>query len=466
MIMKKRDVDLVQLKTRLIRNFAPAIFAFSLSVLLWFPLGQAAAQPVGKQTAVLTTGKPMPTTTPTAVANLTTTQDQTAVTVDHQQVLSDTMAQLTSAMAANQAALTAIPGSDAYIEPLVVELTELRDENDEALVCITSLGATYNAADILSNLLSPPFDFAATMAAYGSNLGLKFCAPVLVVPPPVTRDQEPGTCYASFYQPRINGEYSNIYGFPFPLDNNITFGPRWGELGTPVTFHWNTDVRISVDHDGEESGSYLRFPVGYNPLIWRGDTLIHPMDYVPLYVPGPGPDADNKVERENLRELIKLGLASFDQSMRQTLNSQTNPHADVYNQQIQYVIVRDLVTPSINFQPGQETITLEAVEPGGLTSGNYLGLLANNLLLEDDCDESPQLSHRTDRFWPLGVTSAITWTVQDEGPNSQGNSNQATAVQYIEIVDTKPPIMVAPAHIVTETNNIPATIKPGLASHF
>jgi hypothetical protein len=246
-----------------------------------------------------------------------------------------------------------LPGAALNQTPSVP--TDLGDwSNEAALACILSLGPILNAATVASVLVKPPpFDFPPSAVAYLSNLSLKFCAPYLNPPPDI--QVNPSNCIATFTQYETAGTYGNIMGFPSPFSDLLP-GTNWGHMGTPVLGHWSTNVAVTSRHAGSLSSDQIRFDTGVNPVVWRGDTLLHPLDLVFVYIPGLGQ------ERETLRTALNAGKFLLDKGLRLIIDAQPNPHG-IYNEEVQYIVVTDFIKPTIS--TSMQAVTIEAIEPGG-----------------------------------------------------------------------------------------------------
>ncbi|HUM67212.1 MAG TPA: Ig-like domain-containing protein, partial [Chloroflexota bacterium] len=417
------------------------IFILFLTALLITPLhlqGQ-----METTTAVATAAVPEP--TPTAAAPLIHIGEQEAVW------------DLWTMKMAEPLAATAV-AANAYPGPLSVEaINDLGDwSNTAALACILPLGGTYNLSFPLT-FLPPPLDFNPSVAAYLANLGLKHCAPYLN-PPPTRTVTNVANCQATFAQTTMSGKYSNLFGFPSPFSEIFPW-TDWGELGTPELVHWSTDVDVSAQHGGHFNGSQITFPTGVNPVVWRGETLIHFMDYVFIYIPGLGQD------RARLRTALSVTRFLGDKTLRFLVAAHPNPHG-IYNEELQYVVVTDFVAPTIG--TSMSNVTIEATEPGGVSRRTYLPVLQRTISVSDNCDPYPRLSSsNAPEFAHVNESYTITWEVRDRGPhNLQGGYNAATLPQTLTVVDTLAPTILAPPPIVTETATIPATINLGHPAVF
>ena len=329
--------------------------------------------------------------------------------------------------------------------------------NEAALACIFTLGPILNASTVASLIVKPPpFDYPPSAIAFMTNLSLKFCAPYVGAPSNITT--APSGCSATFTQYDMSGKYSNIMGFPSPL-SEILPGTDWGDIGTPEVVHWSTDVDVSAKHSGSRQGDQIIFDTGINSIVWRGETLLHPMDLVFIYIPGLGQ------ERETLRTALNAGKFLLDKSLRFIIDAQPNPHG-IYNEEVQYVVVTDFVRPSIS--TSMQNVEVEAIEPGGVSRRTYLGTLEKTITFSDNCDDTPQLiPQNAPNFAAVDNSYVITWEVRDRGPHGlEGGYNSRTLEQTLTVVDTKPPIILAPPPIVTETVTIPAPINMGHPAVF
>jgi CSLREA domain-containing protein len=353
-------------------------------------------------------------------------------------------------------------GADQSLGALApTETGDLGDwSNTAALACILPLGAVYNFSFGASLVAKPPpLDFPPTMAAFSANLALKYCAPWLE-PPPDQVVADEGSCQAEFVQTRTSGKYSNILGSPSPF-GDLYYGKQWGEIGTPDVLHWSTQVDVSVSYPGsyDAGSSRLTLPVGLNLLTWRGTTLIHPLDYIPIYIPGLGAD------RELLRTVLNGVVFVGDKVIRFASPAYPNP-AGIYNTESQRIAVTDFVRPTIS--ASMDHVAVEAIEPGGVTRRTLLSAIRPTITFGDNCDVRPTLTPAgVPDFAPVGDSFEITWTVRDHGPHDlNGGYNENSLVQTVTIADTKPPIVLAPPSIVTETATLPAAVALGQPAVF
>jgi len=108
-------------------------------------------------------------------------------------------------------------------------------------------------------------------------------------------------------------------------------------------------------------------------------------------------------------------------------------------------------------------VSVEALEPGGISRSRFEHILRDGLVYSDNCDDDPTVrAQNMPLFADVGQVYTVTWQVEDDGPRTpSGGVNSAAVQQILRIVDTKPPIMLAPPAIVTETVTIPAQINMG-----
>ncbi|MEM7708058.1 MAG: choice-of-anchor Q domain-containing protein [Pseudomonadota bacterium] len=126
--------------------------------------------------------------------------------------------------------------------------------NTDALICQVPLGLTYNVAFGVALVAFDPLTVtAANAAAYTSNLGLKFCKTVIEPPADIVRSVVPGQCVKNFLQPHMVAEYENALGVPLKFEYN------WGQLGTPIVYHHNTEVEVSLQFDSPPAPSVENF---------------------------------------------------------------------------------------------------------------------------------------------------------------------------------------------------------------
>ncbi len=350
---------------------------------------------------------------------------------------------------------------------------------------------------------------AASWAAFGSNLALKFCKPSLTAPPDIERRVPAGQCEISIEQPHMAFGYEDALGIPFSSLSD------WGDLGTPRMLHHNTDVDVVVlagnprppgarftdldfllssasfdatdkiysrcRDDGSvrfsqldgagpmyecpyNAGRQLVFPVGKNSVVWRASPRLSPVDLASAFIPGIPAGAKTDPWKTVL-------LNVFRETATIALDLQIDgwrlPNARSATQD---VTVFDEIPPTIqeitgsngnataSFDSGILKVTIEADEVGGVSRARYESILRSFLQVSDACDRDttlrptfPNDDLRT--FWPVSSASEdnsfdILWTATDPGPNLAGDQNETVTSMRIEVLDRQPPTLVPPPDIV------------------
>lgn len=350
----------------------------------------------------------------------------------------------------------------------ILDFTKVRVKNNDfwsntgALACFTPLGGAYNFGWGASWGTPPPYDLPLDLALYSTNLALKLCAPYVKPQRNLvfTQPDDSSECTVTLDQSAMGGDYNNVLGFPLP-NGDLFPGVDWGALGTPEVIHWNTDVQLSARFPGtfDEAAGTVTFGTGVNAIVWRGDTMVHPLDFVFIYFPGPNPD------RKALAAAVKALDATVDTSLFLggiLIDSPIEPYG-IYNEELQYVVVEDFIKPTVSLKPSLRDVRVEALEPGGISRSRFEHILRDGLVYSDNCDDDPTVrAQNMPLFADVGQVYTVTWQVEDDGPRTpSGGVNSASVQQILRIVDTKPPIMLAPPAIVTETVTIPAAINMG-----
>lgn len=361
--------------------------------------------------------------------------------------------------------LTALAQSDPMSDPPPLERRTLvapaavHEEdtwsNGEARGCIIPLGAAYDAAFIASFILPFVGAFYANVAAFGANLGLKYCAPVVEAPENITRNGPGPRCAADVLQRKTSARYGNSFGVPSP---NVTHGMGWGDLDSPAIYHLNSQVSVTLREPGPgpryawpsiQPGA-LDLPVGVHRVYWRGDTLKSQFDEawfiaIPLGAMNLSKayKEDGGVSARLLSWLaLKLGFAAAQRFVT------PYPHG-VFNDDEQVITVYDVEAPT--FQGFDQNVTVEAGIPGGASALDNFYKLRSGFSVTDDCDPNVDVTPVTSLFWPVGETSTIRWVARDSGPSASGVTNRAERVQNVLVQDTNPPIIAPPIAVVTET---------------
>lgn len=385
------------------------------------------------------------------------------------------------------------------------------DTNVAAAACQAPLGLAYNIAFGAGLVAVDPISAAITDAAgYTSNLGLKFCKTVLTAPDDLNARVPAGTCSARWAQETVQSSYINALGIP--LDYNYNWGalgtplvyhhntevdvglyfgnptlPRVDTLDLGILLGDSDATAVSTSRvfeqcrkDGSVATSTfagveyacptvsertIEFPVGRNTVLWRADARMGPLDLIPIVVPATPAGAKAPPWKNILSKLLLEGaLVGVDAFLIDGWRWGNSVSA------YQNVTVWDEVPPTIRPAPrDRERITarldgdiikvqIEADEPGGVSQRNYERILGQMYAVSDACDRpvSFYASYPTDAlrtFWPVSTQDQdnrfqITWTAEDPGPNLQGESNTRTATMEVEVVDIRPPAIVAPPDIV------------------
>lgn len=338
--------------------------------------------------------------------------------------------------------------------------------NTAAWACITPLGAIYNTAFGAGLVALPPWDLPAQFTEYTANLALKFCGPVLWTPYDVMVNHqidENDRCSWTFDQPRRRGKFKNFLGVTLPW-GDVFPGKQWGDLGEPFVFHWNTHVDVGVDMRPAQAlgNNRYRLPLGNHTLTWRADTLMSPLDLVWTYVPGAAWAKLAKMYK--LKEVtVKAGSQTTDAVINLIGGELPFIYSwpTMYNEEVQQVAVIDQTAPYLS---GPAHVQLEATEPGGLSRQTYLYHLQRNLTVSDNCDAAPKLiAENADlpEFVAIGDGGSVTWVAEDQGPRDfDGAVNRSQPlVQTFVLTDTLAPIVMPPPDVVTETTDLPASLR-------
>jgi len=294
------------------------------------------------------------------------------------------------------------------------------------------------------------------------------------------------------------GSYVNIYGIQLPLSLSEFAANDWGTIGRPTIYHYNSDALITLRHSGERLNTEtVRFSAGTNRLNWQADTLLSPFDYV--YIPNIGGAAaagrragkegvvqalknvikeaikeaseqgakefSKKIAKEIAKDVAKrvaLKVTSIVTRVRQPYFVSGEPNATT--RQTQFVLVIDDVPPTLT---GVNDVTVEALEPGGISANKHIATLQAALTVTDNCDKTPQLRYVTPSFWPLNGENSITWRASDNGArDANGGVNETQAIQRVTVVDTKPPIVIAPPPVIMEATGSAIEVPLGAAQVF
>jgi len=194
--------------------------------------------------------------------------------------------------------------------------------NTSAKICQGATGGAWAVASVGGIATPPTFPVTRTSfnsIAYGANIALKFCPPVINAPPTAKKDPDSSStgheCYATFHQSKTADYYSNLYGASLWNKRNLD----WGDLGKPYVYDFNTGAyvrvvdparRMDVDNvfkthhfihipDSYSPGD-IQLPIGYNRVQWRADANISSADIalpiILLYVfPAGNEDAEKAI---------------------------------------------------------------------------------------------------------------------------------------------------------------------------
>ncbi len=358
-------------------------------------------------------------------------------------------------------------GDDEFVSEIQAGLANSNDtqtKNLLAFACQLPLGLAYNVSFAAGLLAIDPVNAKiADYAGYTTNLALKFCDTVLEPPPNLTSRVPDGVCSASLEQEHLVAEYENALGVPLVWEYD------WGELGTPLVYHHNTEVEVGayfgtptppdsgtldlkilledlaltadatdliyeeckadgsvatsqLNGTGKEyacpfvEGRRIDFPVGRNTVLWRANTKVGPLDLVPLSVVLLPAGAKLEPYKRALERILQVASVGADTYL---LNGWRWGHVhDAY----QTVTIFDEVPPTITPQPVDQSrittslvnnvinVQIEADEPGGVSRRNYDRILQRMYAVSDACDRpvtfNPEFPNDALRtFWPVSTAS-------------------------------------------------------------
>ncbi len=365
-----------------------------------------------------------------------------------------------------------------------------QDEEDHKTT-LGVIGGVQLGATLSALLPEPTVAFVSEVVGYGAGLSLKFL-PASLLPPsdrarlPDSNDQ----CTFDLNLPQGEAIYSNIFGLQNPLS---PFPTDWGELGRPDIFHYETEVILSLHNPylrpGEFSRPWVDLPAGRHTIEWRADTVVDlgldvalptamlAMSYskfknakkAPAAAAGQADEAAKqagiaKRAAKWMAEKLKVGIKTagrkaidagvlylIDEATEWERISNTKSYDqiftvyDVYPPVIEYLGVDQ--APEVTLP----SITVEAMDFGGVFSRRIAGDLRGNLSSYDPCDRTAGIFDNIPHFLPLGETP-VTWTSVDAGPKPTGGGGSHTtrAFQTIIVEDTQAPIMITPPGRVIE----------------
>ena len=324
-----------------------------------------------------------------------------------------------------------------------------------------------------------PFDLVSRPGEaieFGVNLGLKAIPPAFVERP--TREVPDGSSrYREFSPPQVQGEYENWFGFwditPLPTD--------WGDLGAPYVWHSNTGVKVTAlipddtlpdDDSDPNDGKTVRLAEGVHEVYWQARSQLSPFWDVAL--PGVlmawnfssegryGSAAAEKAAHATptAARRLKKALVKTAQEIAKTAGLQAAAYLSngllddsqptVANSARQQLTVWDTHTPELS--TSAPSITLEAVNFGGLWYTNAHPKLLDTLTYSDPCGRTVSLSNDAPSFLGVDTTTPITWTARDAGPYPPGIADHASITQQVTVLDTQPPLLVPPAGFARESS--------------
>lgn len=398
----------------------------------------------------------------------------------------------------------------AWADPAARSAIRGSTGNDIAIACQAPLGIVHNLAFGAS--LVPGSGLVAKGTAYATNLALKWCLTYIDAPPDQEIRVPAGVCDASFAQPHMASNYENaigisigynrdwgelgsptvyhhntevdvllLYNTPAPVVAPSLDLGFWAETGsfeaTDRIYEDCADdgsVRFSqLDGAGPMyecpyvEGRELQFPIGTRELRWRVNARMSPLDLFAPLIPGIPPGAKQQPWKGLLINVIREAILIADDAV-----FFSGWRIDNWRDAIQTVTVFDEVPPTITPQPfsderiqatlvGNEIqVTIEADEAGGVSRLRYEPLLRQMYALFDACDRSDRVALSATypdepraAFWPVSTSAQsnafdITWTARDPGPNLAFGQNEVTTTMRVEVVDTRPPVIVPPGDIV------------------
>ncbi|MBU1188323.1 MAG: choice-of-anchor D domain-containing protein [Gammaproteobacteria bacterium] len=216
-------------------------------------------------------------------------------------------------------------------------------------------------------------------------------------------------------------------------------------------------------------GRELSFPVGERLLRWRVNARMSALDLFAPLIPGIPPGAKGQPWKGLLINAIREAILIANDAVFFS-GWRIDNHRDVF----QLIRVYDEIPPSITPQPFSDDritavlvgappnqtieVTIEADEAGGVSRLRFEPLLRSMYALADACGRNvsfsasyPQEALRS--FWPVSTSGQpnafdITWTARDPGPNLALQQNEVSTTMRVEVVDTRPPVIVPPDDIV------------------
>ncbi len=136
------------------------------------------------------------------------------------------------------------------------------------------------------------------------------------------------------------------------------------------------------------------------------------------------------------------------------------------NRMTQNFIVLDEVPPVVRMTRQPEPF--EANTLGGEFGARHFDELRELLEVSDECDRPVHLNSEPTgtRFWPVNTTTSLTWCGQDPGPNANGTFNETCADIEVQVVDTRPPLLLPPASVNVVSTDTSNSLNIGWAGVF
>lgn len=344
----------------------------------------------------------------------------------------------------------AVGGSSSLSFQAAIEAGEVSNEDSE--FCYTTTGISYFSNWSTSLALPPPFDFPPSLVAYGLNLLLKFCPPLVTIPPATAIDPA-GACSVELgvetaAAPRID----HVFWVP------TRGSTAWGGLGKVGAQHMNSEVELTLfDHTGLDSEAGISFPIGRHQVTWRGNTMVSALDKAFIYVPGIPSGTRWKKAIDTFVDVgVEAGLIAADVVLE-------GERHGIWNDETQLLNVLDLVPPSVSVS--QPSITLEANAFGGATLYFYRDVIEDLVLASDNCGRPVSISY-SQNYFPVDQVTNLFITATDLGPNELGQSNSDTTQLQVMVEDTVPPVLRLPENRVLETAGASAVVVLGQADVF
>lgn len=216
-------------------------------------------------------------------------------------------------------------------------------------------------------------------------------------------------------------------------------------------------------------GRELSFPVGERLLRWRVNARMSALDLFAPLIPGIPPGAKGQPWKGLLINVIREAILIANDTVFFD-GWRIDNHRDVF----QMIRIYDEIPPTVTPQPFSDQrvtavlvgsppnqtieVTIEADEAGGVSRRRYEPLLRSMYALADACGRDVAFSasypdEALRSFWPVSTMAQsnafeITWTARDDGPNLALQRNEVTTTMRVEVVDTRPPVIVPPDDIV------------------